>query len=30
MKKWYREHKKTIGRIIILVGVAVACAINLL
>ncbi len=30
MTKWYKEHKKTIGWIIILVGVAVVCAINLL
>ncbi len=30
IKKWFKEHNKTIGRIIILIGVVVACAINLL
>lgn len=30
MSKWFKEHKKTIGWIIILIGIAVACAINLL
>ncbi len=30
MSKWVREHKKTIGWIIILIGIAIACAINLL
>ncbi len=30
MSKWFKEHKKTIGWIIILIGVVVACAINLL
>jgi hypothetical protein len=29
-KKWFAEHKKTIGWVIILIGVAAACAINLL
>ncbi len=26
---WFKEHKKTIGWIIILIGIVVACAINL-
>lgn len=30
MKKFIKEHKKAIGTIIILIGVVVACAINLL
>lgn len=30
MARWCNEHKKTIGWIIILVGIGVACAINLL
>lgn len=30
MIKWCKENKKTIGWIIILVGISVACAINLL
>lgn len=30
MKRWFKEHKKTIGWTIILIGVVVACAINLL
>jgi hypothetical protein len=30
MSKWFKEHKKTIGWIIILIGIVVACAINLL
>ncbi len=30
MKDWFHEHKKQIGWAIILVGVAVAAAINLL
>lgn len=29
-KKWPKERKKTIGWIIILIGIVVACAINLL
>ncbi len=29
MSKWFKEHKKTIGWIIILIGIVVACAINL-
>ncbi len=29
MKTWFKEHKKVIGWIIILVAVAVVCAINL-
>lgn len=29
-KKWMKERKKTIGWIIILIGIVVACAINLL
>ncbi len=30
IKKWFENNKKTIGRIIILIGIVVACAINLL
>lgn len=30
IKKFFKEHKKTIGGIIILIGVVVACAIILL
>ena len=30
MEKWCKDHKKTIGWIIILIGVVVACTINLL
>ncbi len=30
MSKWFKDHKKTIGWIIILIGIVVACAINLL
>jgi len=30
MIKWFKEHKKTVGWIIILIGVVVVCAINLL
>ena len=30
IKKWFKEHKKAIGWIIILIGVVVVCAINLL
>ena len=30
IKKWFKEHKKSIGWIIILIGVVVVCAINLL
>ncbi len=30
MSKWFKEHKKTIGWIIILIGIGVASAINLL
>lgn len=29
-KKFFKEHKKRIGWIIILIGITVACAINLL
>lgn len=29
IKNWLKEHKKTIGWIIILIGIVVACAINL-
>lgn len=30
MSKWFKEHKKAIGWVIILIGIVVACAINLL
>ncbi len=30
MAKWCKEHKRTIGWIIILIGIVAACAINLL
>jgi len=30
MSKWFKENKKTIGWIIILMGIVAACAINLL
>lgn len=30
MARWCKEHKKTIGWTIILIGIVVACAINLL
>jgi hypothetical protein len=30
MTKWFKEHRKTVGWIIILIGIVVACAINLL
>lgn len=30
IKKFFKEHKKAIGFIIILIGVVVACTINLL
>ncbi len=30
IKKFFKEHKKAIGSIIILIGVVVVCTINLL
>ena len=30
IKRWFKENKKTIGWITILIGIVVACAINLL